>query len=118
MIEPIKVTIDTKDLEKKVGRMIRALERLKAAFQDVEEEKTWVKFNLNDYVKIKLTDTGLLIYRERYQNINMIAPELETDSEGFITMQAWKAFQIWGGKHLMMGRNNPFGLEIQFEVKN
>jgi hypothetical protein len=124
MTQPIKVTIDTKDLEKKVDKMIEALKLLKSAFQDVEEKikplitfqgSTWAEFNLNNYIKFKLTEKGEELLKE-YCKSHRVKGLAINDSDGFVAMQAWEAFNIFG-KHFHIGEA-VMETTIYFEVKN
>ena len=76
---------------------------------DGKEYKT---FNINEIVKVKLTQKGKLIYSE-YQieiqkrfnrnGIKINVPlSIEVDSEGFSSFQLWKFMEIFGS-HMYCG---------------
>ena len=82
-------------------------------------------FNINDYVKVKLTEKGKYIYYHRFDDINeenlkggyktIINPiELEYDDEGYTEFQLWHLMEIFG-KHLFNGCNIPFETTIKFK---
>ena len=68
--------------------------------------------NLNTYVKVKLTKLGEEIYNHQYdwavgrlQNFERPLPNL--DEDGFITIELWKLFEIYG-KYVACGRDQVF----------
>lgn len=73
------------------------------------------KLNLNDTIKVKLTDKGMDILKHRLDNLNdfiikqggsPIAPYIpEADSEGFTEFQLWKFMNIFG-EHFENGMIN------------
>lgn len=66
-----------------------------------------MKFNINYYVKVKLTDFGKSIYCKEYKRFP------EEDSDGWSTFQLWVLMKIFG-KHLEMGfSEHPFETEIE-----
>lgn len=74
------------------------------------------KINLNDYVKVKLTDSGKDIFYHQYDQINekygkeVCTPYYpEEDSDGFIEIQLWRLMQIYGPAISMGMRYVPFG---------
>lgn len=75
-------------------------------------KKTFIPFNLNDYIKVKMNQQGLAIYRKRYDDLwNGKKPLFEyqppkTDENGWSEWQAWEFMHIFG-QHLGNGFNNP-----------
>lgn len=68
--------------------------------------------NLNTYVKVKLTKFGEEIYSHQYdwaigrlQNFDRPLPVC--DEEGFVTIELWKLFEIYG-KYVECGRDQIF----------
>lgn len=68
--------------------------------------------NLNDTVKVKLTDLGKIIFYRQYDNLNQRAgrvicePKLpDVDEEGYTSFQLWDFIQLYGG-YIGMGRKN------------
>lgn len=60
-----------------------------------------VAINLNEHVKVKLTDYGKDIYYHQYDHINqyreIIAPHFpEEDSEGYSVFQLWDFMRLYG----------------------
>ena len=76
-----------------------------------------MKFNINDYVKVKLTDKGRELHK-RYQNellkhwdkYEYKAPK--EDEDGWSKWQLWDLMQTFG-PHIHLGGINPFDTEIE-----
>ena len=89
--------------------------------------KEYKYFNINDYVKVKLTEKGKYIYYHQYDEINAdilktcgkpldLTPiELKYDDEGYVKFQMWHLMEIFG-KHLGNGLDIPFETTIKFKV--
>lgn len=72
-----------------------------------------VKVNINDFIKVKLTDHGKDIYEHSNDSL-MAKPEyekikkwlepipLEYDDEGYVQFQLWKFMEIFG-EHMWNG---------------
>lgn len=83
------------------------------------------EFNVNDYVKVKLTEKGKYIYYHQFDDINenikkiggiLLNPiELKYDDEGYTEFQMWHLMQIFG-EHLYNGCKMPFETIIKFKV--
>lgn len=86
-----------------------------------------MKINLNDYVKVKLTDLGKDIYYHQYDSINEfiksrggepIPPKMpEVDEDGKTSIALWE-FIVLYGEHIGMTKPNviePLELEIEVE---
>lgn len=67
--------------------------------------REFVKYNLNNYVKVKLTEKGRGIYQEHLENQNILLSGLgypqsdlepEVDEEGYITLQGIELIDIFG----------------------
>ena len=82
-----------------------------------------MKFNINDYVKVKLTDYGREIHKEKYVNLFQsvsytykYTPSIE-DSEGYSIWQLWDLMNIFG-PYLSMGMTKlPFETELEIITK-
>lgn len=80
------------------------------------------KININDFVKVKLTDYGKDIFYHQYDNINItygkeiIKPSYPTvDSDGYTRFQLWYFINLYG-RYIDMGLQNVIEpLEIVFE---
>lgn len=77
--------------------------------------------NINDKVKVKLTEHGKHIYKHQFDELNErikrnggkpIKLDLpEADADGYTTFQLWCLMEIFG-PHMHMGRPIPFDTEI------
>ena len=85
-------------------------------------EKTANKININEYVKVKLTDYGKEIFYHQYDEINSfykcekIKPHYpKVDKEGYASFQLWYFMNLYG-RYIDMGMQNVIEpLEIVFE---
>lgn len=79
------------------------------------------KVNLNQEVKVKLTEYGTLILKEQHDELNEWIKlrggnalgefELRLDEDGYYSTQIWMLMSKFG--HAMrMGSKNPFNLEV------
>jgi len=85
-----------------------------------------MKVNINDMVKVRLTDEGRRLHRANHDEfVNGIktrsgkpitleydAPKEDTD--GWSRWQLWSLMQEFG-HHMSLGRNPPFETEIEVE---
>jgi len=83
-----------------------------------------MKFNINNNVRVKLTDLGRKLHRENHNKIFEFAAEFRTDdyynefyapiedSAGWSTWQFWELMQIFG-PYLYNGGEVPFETEIE-----
>lgn len=81
------------------------------------------KFNINDKVKVKLTDYGIAELKGQHDELQLLASSIgdfeepHKDAEGYSTYQAWILFSNLG--HLMdWGGEMPFETDILVEVKD
>ena len=75
------------------------------------------KLNINEYVKVKLNETGLDIYIKRMKEINESLKEKGTDLEfplypvrddkGYVKFQLWDLMELFG-EYLRVGEEIPF----------
>lgn len=77
-----------------------------------------IKLNLNDWVRVKLTDHGREILRKDHEAHfarcgREYAPKKE-DAGGWSEWQLWCLFQSFG-PHIHLGGKMPFETIIQFE---
>lgn len=79
-----------------------------------------IKFNLNDWVRVKLTDHGRHILlrkalrdREEFPALRSFPykPPVE-DAEGWSKWQLWSLISEFG-EHVGLGLDNPFELDIE-----
>lgn len=79
-----------------------------------------VSFNINEYVRVKLTPRGKAIHRADHDAFNAQFPNAkseyhapEEDAEGWSKWQAWSLMQTFG-PHISMGSEPPFETNIEF----
>ncbi len=85
-----------------------------------------VEFNINDYVKVKLTERGLKIHREKYDDLDRRMNGLfskhypyttpTVDSEGYSKWQLWDLMQRFG-THINLCGELPFETGSKFLTK-
>ncbi|WP_321388692.1 hypothetical protein [uncultured Enterococcus sp.] len=74
------------------------------------------KFNINQFVKVKLTETGIKIYQEKFLKYGGKAPELIIDDNGFSKFQMHDLMNTFG-EYLFMGNiDMPFETNILIEA--
>jgi hypothetical protein len=90
--------------------------------------KKLVPFNINDYVRVKLTDYGRYIHmRQFYENYSGVhtlgekqsikySPPKE-DREGYSRWQLWNLMSTFG-EYMGLGFENLFETSIEFEIEN
>ncbi len=83
-------------------------ENMKDRFRDV---------NLNEYIKVKLTDKGKEIYRNYYNDIyDDYVPTLDVDEEGFCKFQLWYFMRIFG-EHFNMGGGLLCETDVKIQIR-
>jgi hypothetical protein len=92
-----------------------------------EVQNVFVDFNINDLVKVRLTETGRRIHREEHDRlIEAIVgrggkgPEYSPpreDDEGFCSFQLWSLMKMFGD-HLSMSNDRPFDTTIRIHHRN
>lgn len=84
-------------------------------------EKTFVPFNLNEYVRVKLNERGLEILRANharlFERVPQAGPFVEPakDADGWSRFQGWEIMRDFG-PHMKMASPPPFEPTIEFEV--
>lgn len=79
---------------------------------------TDIKFNLNDCVKVKLSDKGLELMRKEHEEFEDVFAAKRggkrkpftpppVDKDGYSTWQLWHLMQTFG-KHISLGLRTPF----------
>ena len=74
-----------------------------------------VNFNINEQVKVKLTEAGIDELRRQHDELNRVFPNaklpftLNTDEEGYTSFQMWDLMSRLGGKM-------SFHFQIPFET--
>ena len=78
-----------------------------------------LKFNVNDIVRVKLTQVGLNIIRKKedcYRHLKISGIKRKKDKEGYTKFQLWELMSLFGD-HLYNGCDVPFNPEIKIEIK-
>lgn len=79
-----------------------------------------MRFNVNNYVRVKLTEEGRQILRDEYAKRAAQHPadyfgwsyvEPVADQEGYVRFQLWSFMQKFG-PHMHLGMKMPFDAEI------
>lgn len=86
-----------------------------------------VKLNLNDEVRVKLTDLGKYVYYHRFdklhkllkaRGVSLLEPQMpRVDPDGFTTMQLWSFIELYGN-HIGMAKPkviDPISIFIELE---
>ena len=81
-----------------------------------------MKFNINDYVKVKLTEFGMDILRKQHKELKIFWPGLPDFEPPKEDKDGWSEHQLWTlmshfGHTLSNGGEVPFELEIEIPVK-
>lgn len=80
------------------------------------KDATSFKFNINNYVKVKLTEKGKNIIENYYSNIpqleNHSRPLPKEDENGWSKWQMWDLMSMFGDK-MFNGCDVPFETEIE-----
>jgi hypothetical protein len=75
-----------------------------------------MKFNINDYVRVKLTDHGRKILDDQHTEFKKVMPSAEPihkpDEDGWCKFQLWELMSIFG-QHLYNGCQIPFETTIE-----
>lgn len=79
-----------------------------------------MKFNVNNYVKVRLTDYGREILYKEWLKFQKTHPDIikksftlpEEDSDGWTMFQGWKLMNTFG-RYVLPGHKLPFEAEIE-----
>jgi hypothetical protein len=98
-------------------QLIAEIRRLRAANEAAGGE-THVLFNMNRFVKIRLTPVGLAVHRKQHDELNKFVDGAlpaysppSVDERGYTREQLWIVMQTYG-PHISMGKPMPFETEI------
>ena len=81
-----------------------------------------IKFNVNEYVWVKLAPIGLAILKCHHDGLRATFPNLPeftpppTDENGYARFQLWSLMEDFGD-YMAWGREAPFETTIFFEMK-
>lgn len=82
----------------------------------MEKDDIFRDVNLNEYIKVKLTDKGKEIYRNYWHDIDdEDVPTLDTDEEGYCKFQLWHFMRIFG-EHFSMGGGSPCETNVKIQI--
>ena len=82
-----------------------------------------MKFNVNDTVRVRLTDYGRRCLAENYHRLSVSfgapihAPNPKPDADGWTEWQLWELMQEFGS-HMSMGSPVPFETTIELVTPN
>ena len=84
--------------------------------------KKYINYNINETVRVKLTDFGRKIHKQKFDDFidryplsrSYYTPPLE-DKDGWSEWQGWVLMETFG-EYLVMGGGNPFETTIQIPV--
>ena len=77
---------------------------------------TFAKSNLNDYIKVKLTECGRKIYRSSFVSLGLPEPHINVDEEGYTRFQMHDFINTFG-EYIHVGHEVPCETTIQIEVE-
>lgn len=88
--------------------------------------KRYVKFNVNNFVRVQLTEHGLKVHRAAYDVLfSHLPPHArehfpylppDTDKDGWSRFQMWDVLKTFG-PHVWMTGKPCFWMDIEFEVE-
>lgn len=103
--------IDVKIALNELGEMVMV------TYKEINQEE-YFDFNLNYYTKVKLSELGKKLLHSQHVELlgktNIEYREPEVDSEGYTKFQMWNLINKFG-KHLHMGYELPFDVNIKIE---
>jgi hypothetical protein len=90
---------------------------------------TNIKFNMNDYIRVKLTARGVAIHKQSHEKLmNAMRPNgayevpkwlayepPKLEADGYWREQLWQVMQLFG-PHILVGMYSPIETEIIIEV--
>lgn len=81
----------------------------------------YIRFNINYYVRVKLTEYGKKILRENYEEFRKSFPLVGDYQEPKEDENGWSKWQLWVlmselGQYCCAGGNQPFETEIELEL--
>lgn len=76
---------------------------------------TFAKSNLNDYIKVKLTEYGRKIYRSSFISLGLPEPHINVDEEGYTRFQMHDFINTFG-EYIHVGCEMPCEPTIQIQI--
>ena len=75
----------------------------------------YVEHNINNRVKVKLTEDGQNIVKERYSKMRSYDLSAKTDDEGYTSFQTHEFMKIFSN-HVSLGCKLPFDACVLIEI--
>lgn len=72
--------------------------------------------NLNDYIKVKLTEFGRKIYRSSFVSLGLPEPRINVDEDGYTRFQIHDFISVFG-EHIHIGCELPCETNIQIQIE-
>lgn len=80
------------------------------------KEKNFVNSNLNNYIKVKLTEYGRVIYRNSFVKLGLPEPKIRVDEDGYTRFQMHVFINVFG-EYIHIGCDLPCLPDVQIEVE-
>lgn len=82
-----------------------------------------MQININDYVKVKLTDRGREILKTQHEDLRKQCPFLSEEPSYKTDEDGWSQFQMWDlmvkfGPYIFMGCDLPFETTVEFSEES
>jgi hypothetical protein len=77
---------------------------------------TFANSNLNDYIKVKLTEFGRKIYRSSFVSLGLPEPHINVDEDGYTRFQIHDFINVFG-EHFHIGCELPCETNIQIQIE-
>ena len=104
------------EYEKRLNDFISLKSKAKIDFEKMKDR--FRNVNLNEYIKVKLTDKGKEIYRNYYNDIDdECVPSLYVDEEGFCKFQLWHFIRIFGEHFCLGGDDMPCETNVEIQIR-
>jgi len=81
-----------------------------------------IKFNINSYVRVRLTDYGRALHRKKHDELNerlaargykpFVSYSPPKEEDGWSKWQMWHLMETFG-RHVGLGVSSPFETEIE-----
>ena len=80
----------------------------------MDKREDLIPFNINSYVRIKLTDKGKEVLKKKWKTSYLVLYENARKEEGWFEFQMWNFMEIFGSE-MYMGNSLLFETEIQIQ---
>lgn len=80
--------------------------------------KSFIPFNINDGVKVKLTESGIVHYKRHFAEVGIITDGPPIDDQGYTRFQLWDLMKTFSDQVFMGNLNPPFETGILIELSN